>query len=297
VSRTIRHLVALIAAGALILAGAALGVLSAAQRYAAAPLDADGVYTMLLIGSDDGPPRNSSPLSARADALHVLVVSEDRKHVTIMDIPRDAWIDVPGRGTDKINSSLNAGPENVVTTIENWMGVEIDNWILSDFQGFVIAIDELGGVEISVEQRLNDPIGAHSNLYPGPQTLRGLDALSYVRDRKSRPDGDFGRARAQSDMLQALHEQIRKESPGIRRLAQLLSVVRRTTVSDISATRMLRLAYLAMELPPEAIAHIVLPGTDGRVGSAAVTFMDPEADAVIADVIADGVLDDFEPSA
>ena len=287
-SRIVRRIGVLVTVAALAVAAVGVGIVLAATRWVTAPLDDTGPYVLLVIGSDDGPPRGASPLDGRADALHLLVVTEDRQHVTFVDFPRDAWVDVPGVGRTKINAALTHGPETVVATMESNWGFEVDNYILTDFQGFVVAIDELGGLEISVEERLYDPVGSSSNLYPGVQRLRGLDALSYARDRHSRSDGDFGRAAAQSRVLKAVHEQLRNENPSLERIAQLLSILRRTTISDIPPDRMLRLAMLAMAIPPQNTVQYTLPGSLGTAGSASVVYLTDRAHEILRDLADDG---------
>lgn len=187
---------------------------TAARRWVAAPLDADDAYVLLVLGSDEGPPRRGQARTGRADGFHLLVVDASRQHVSLLSIPRDAYVTVPGRGRTKINASLVGGPERAVATAEALTGLEVDDWILTGFHGLIAAVDELGGLEIDVEQRLYDPVGASTDLQPGRQRLTGWETLAYTRDRASRPGGDLARTEAHARMLQAAHAQLHADARG-----------------------------------------------------------------------------------
>lgn len=270
----------------LLTAGGAL----AAKRWVAAPLDGDDDYVLAVIGSDAGPPRSGSALTGRADAIHIVVVPADRSTVSIVSIPRDAYVPVRGYGTTKINAGLTKGPEAMVGTLEDLTGLDIDDWMVTSFNGFKKGIDALGGLDIDVEQRLNDPRGAHSDLRAGQQVLDGTQALAYTRDRKSRSDGDFGRNRAQAKALEALHAQLRAEVKGPADLLRLAAVARRNTVSSIPPDRLVRLAALAATIPPERVARQQADGYAGWAGRASVVRLTDRAHATFADVRKDGKL-------
>lgn len=264
--------------------------LAAAARYLAAPVTDDGLITLLVIGSDAGPPRGGSPLSgARADGLHLVVVSADRQRASILDFQRDSYVPVPGKGTTKINACLNAGPDNCVATLEALVGIDIDHWFLTDFRGLAAGIDAIGGLHLDVEQRLSDPFSG-TDLHPGPQLLNGGQALAYSRDRKSRAGGDKGRAAAHSRMLMSLHAQLTAEQPTVTRIAELVGNLRATTVSSAGTDETLRLAYLAMSIPPGNVRAEVADAVGGRAGSASVVFLTDGAHAQFADLRDDGVL-------
>ena len=182
----------LVLAQVLVLAGASV---AAVARWVALPLADDGYYALLVMGSDQGPPRSGSVLDGRADAIHLVVVDEAREHVSIISFPRDSYVPVRGMGTTKINAMLTRGADNAVGTIEDLTGIHIDDWIVTGFDAVIIGVDEFGGVEVDVEQRLHDS-ASNSDLQPGVQRLSGWKTLAYSRDRHSRPDGDIGRSRA-----------------------------------------------------------------------------------------------------
>lgn len=262
---------------------------AAAVGFLAAPVGGDHIIALLALGSDGGPHRAGSPLSARADAIHLVVIAPDRRHVSILDVPRDTYASVPGRGGTKINACLNGGPEPCAQAVAGLTGIPVDAWFLTDFRGLESAIDLYGGLRIDVEQRLRDPFSG-TDLQPGPQLLTGGAVLAYTRDRHSRASGDVGRAAAHSRVLMALHRQIVGEQPSVTRAAELVELLRRTTVSNARPDLELRLAYLALTIPPENVRSAVLEGLPSGAGGASVVVLGDAAHATIADVRVDGVL-------
>lgn len=264
---------------------------TAARRYVAAPLDDHDAYVLLVLGSDEGPPRAGTALRGRADGFHLLVVDADRSAVSILSFPRDSWVEVPGVGRAKINTALTRGPETAAATAEAVTGLDVDDWIVTGFHGLIAAVDELGGLTIDVEQRLHDPVGASSDLQPGVQHLDGWQTLTYTRDRKSRPDGDIGRSESHARVLQAAHAQLTADGASAADVARLVSIVRRHTATSISTPRLFQLTALALTLPPEAITRRVVPGEVGRAGAASVIRLTAGAEALFADLRDDGLLE------
>ncbi len=278
-ARTVRRLVALVIASALGLALIATAASAAVTAVLAAPIAGHGTITLLALGSDAGPHRAGTPLHARADAIHLIVISPGPREVSILDIPRDTAAVVPGRGRTKINACLNGGPDRCAQVVGALTGTHIDAWFLTDFRGLQSAIDLYGGLRIDVEQRLRDPF-AGTDLQPGPQLLGGGAVLAYSRDRHSRPDGDVGRSVAQSRVLMALHRQILAERPSVTRVAELVELLRRTTVSNASPDLQLRLAYLALTIPPENVRSSVL---HARAAGGSITLLGDAGHAPVAD--------------
>jgi anionic cell wall polymer biosynthesis LytR-Cps2A-Psr (LCP) family protein len=126
---------------------------------------------------------------------------------------------------------------------------------------------------------------------PGQQRLLGVDALVYGRDRKTRSDGDFGRNRAQAELLAAMHAEAVEQDPSPVELARLLVDLRRFTVSSIPPARMAVLAALALDIDPADVERRQTPGVNANRGGAAVVMLTAEAEALIADLRDDGTFD------
>lgn len=242
------------------------------------PLDGD-VVGLLLLGSDMGPAREGDPLNGRADAFQVVFARTDGSGATIVSVPRDSWVRVPGRGEDRINTCLLHGAERCVETVESLWGVDIDGWVVTGFWGFRDAINGLGGIVMDVPGYLD---GGGPVLQAGDgQRLDGSQSLTWVRDRKNRPMGDLDRTVAQADFLVAAHTQLRGAIRSPRRLGELATTIRRSTLTDLSGAEMVRLGVLAARTDPADVRPVELPARLGMAGSQSVVFLTDRADDLI----------------
>ncbi len=172
-----------------------------------------GPLTVLLAGVDvrAGLTRHQqlalhvgNSVSFNSDTLMLIHVSGDRSHVTVISIPRDSWVDIPGHGMNKINAAYGlGGPSLVVKTVEQNTGLTINDFIQVNFLGFVRVIDALGGVNICLPFAVND---AYSGLHltAGPHHVGGITALEYARDRHSFATSDLARIQDQQRLLASM---------------------------------------------------------------------------------------------
>jgi LCP family protein required for cell wall assembly len=128
---------------------------------------------------------------------------------TLVSIPRDSIVDIPGHGRHKINSAYGrgggadgGGPELLVETMEGATGLRIDHYIEIGFLGIVSVVDAVGGVEMCVPEAIEDPKAA-LDIEAGCQTLDEATALGYVRTRAT-ASSDFGRVERQRAFISAL---------------------------------------------------------------------------------------------
>ncbi|MBU0686744.1 MAG: LCP family protein [Candidatus Margulisbacteria bacterium] len=149
--------------------------------------------------------------SHRSDTIMVVHLDPYTQKTSIVAIPRDTIAVIPGKGLDKINHAyVFGGPELSRQTVQNFLGVSIPYYVTVDIHGLARIIDELGGVEITVEKRMyyvDYAGGLYINLWPGKQVLLGKDAVAYCRFRHDH-EGDFGRIRRQQQFLQAIAVQL-----------------------------------------------------------------------------------------
>lgn len=159
---------------------------------------------ILIMGSDSrisaGDPNDWEYGAQRTDALMLMQISADRQHISVMSIPRDSWVDIPGHGKAKINAAFSyGGAPLTIQTVEQLTGVRIDHIALVDFTTFQKLTDIVGGVTL--------------NTSAGEQHLTGDEALAFVRERYSLPRGDFDRVRRQQLWMKAvLSELLTKET-------------------------------------------------------------------------------------
>lgn len=140
---------------------------------------------------------------ARADTIMLLHLP-DSGQPTLLSIPRDSYVEIPGRGWNKINAAYSAGgPQLLVSTVEQSTGLRVDGYLEVGFGGFVEVVETVGGVEMCLDEPVQDDL-TRLDLPAGCQELVGADALNYVRMRYSDPRGDLGRVERQREFLAAL---------------------------------------------------------------------------------------------
>jgi LCP family protein required for cell wall assembly len=191
--------------------------------------DAGGARTFLILGSDkrqgvdrDSPPRSDTILMIRADP--------DQDAISVLSIPRDLKVEIPGHGEGKINGAYEYGgrkngPRLVTRTVKKLFrdatgeNFPITNVMVMDYGAFRRATDYIGGVYVDIDRDyFNDNSSGQNyatiDIDPGYQLLRGRDALDYVRYRHE--DNDFVRAARQQDFLRQA-----QNAAGVRQLLEL----------------------------------------------------------------------------
>ena len=139
----------------------------------------------------------------RTDTMMMLHIPEGGDKPTLVSLPRDSWVPIPGHGYNKLNAAFSiGGPQLLVKTIEKVTDVRMDHYMEINFAGFVDVVDAVGGVDICVKSHIKDP-KAGINLKKGCQTLEGKDALGYVRTRHF-ANGDLDRVKHQRQFVSAL---------------------------------------------------------------------------------------------
>lgn len=180
------------------------------------------------------------------DTLMIVHISEDRDRASVVSLPRDSYAETPAH-TDlttgekhhghpiKINSAYaEGGPQLTVRTVERMTHVKIDHYLEVDFTSFMKTVDVLGGVEICTDSRLKDSYTG-LDLAPGSHTLRGGEALQYVRSRHADASSDLGRMRRQQRFLAGLVD--RATSSGILLNPLKFRDVTRAVLGSVRADR------------------------------------------------------------
>ncbi|MFC7591145.1 LCP family protein [Nonomuraea antimicrobica] len=189
--------------------------------YEGRPADTPGT-NWLLVGSDSRKGLTAAQrkklatgqaAGQRTDSMMLLHIPEGSDKPTLVSLPRDSAVTIPGKGRDKLNSAYAlGGPKLLVRTVESVTGVYVDHYMEIGFAGFVDIVDAVGGVEINVRQAVDDP-KAGLKLKKGTQVLSGSQALGYVRTRKGGALPDFERTKRQRQFLSAVVK--KAASPGV----------------------------------------------------------------------------------
>jgi LCP family protein required for cell wall assembly len=122
---------------------------------------------------------------------------------TMVSIPRDSYVPIPGYGRDKVNAAFAMGGAPLLAeTVEQATGLRIDHYAEVGFSGFAVLVDAVGGVTVCPTEPIDDPL-AGIKLPAGCQKLGGGDALGYVRSRAT-PRADLDRMVDQRQFMSAL---------------------------------------------------------------------------------------------
>ncbi|GAA1000839.1 LCP family protein [Nocardiopsis tropica] len=208
----------------------------------------DGATDILLVGTDSRTDAKGNPLTQQelarlnagvddgtlnTDTIILIRIPNNGKSATAISIPRDAYVAIPDQGKGKINSAF-AGAANVTRdkliaegkpekeavqagneegrkalqeTVANLTGVSVDNYAEIGLVGFSRLTDAVGGVEVCLKRPVNDSFSG-ARFRAGKQTLKGPQALSFVRQRHGLPRGDLDRITRQQVFMASLANKI-----------------------------------------------------------------------------------------
>jgi polyisoprenyl-teichoic acid--peptidoglycan teichoic acid transferase len=205
--------------------------------------------------------------------------------VSMLSIPRDLWVEYAGGGEGRINAAYTVGEQRfpngggaavAKATVGNLVGVDVDHFVLINFQGFETLIDQLGGISVDVPQALYDPAYPTDDyrtievrFRKGPQLLDGERALIYARTRHA--DSDFGRNQRQQLVLMAIFDRIRERGllQQLTSLDDYTGALRGYVQTDLSRTRMLEIAGFARDIGADDVLRYAIDS------SAVVDLRDP----------------------
>ncbi|MDR3591709.1 MAG: LCP family protein [Negativicutes bacterium] len=205
----------------------------------------------------------------RSNVTCVVTIDTGTKDVSMLWVPRDSRVKIPGHGWNKIGHAYAyEGPVLSKKTVEELLGIPIDYYLTVNMAGFSKVIDAVGGVDLYVEKRMYyyDPYDegevADNNglidLRPGQQHMDGNTALQYVRFRHDEM-GDIGRIERQKKFSKALLAQV--ASPGvITRLPAILSEVNAAVKTDLPLNQMLSLGKIINDAYKRGLDTQTVPG-------------------------------------
>lgn len=219
------------------------------------------------------------PGAQRTDALMLLHIDGDRRGATVVSLPRDSWVPVPGYGMAKINAAFSyAGPSLAVRTVEQLTNVRIDHLAVIDWEGFRQLTDAVGGVTVTVPSTVFDSARGVT-WTAGQHTLTGQQALDYVGQRYGLPNGDLDRVRRQQNFLRALMEDHLR--PALRSDPRLVYAFLDIATRNLSVDEewevgdMADLAFSLRHLRTDDVNFLTVPVLGlGREGDQSVVYLD-----------------------
>jgi polyisoprenyl-teichoic acid--peptidoglycan teichoic acid transferase len=227
--------------------------------------DPGGPVNILLLGTDA---RLGEDIS-RTDAIILVRLDPRANRVSMLSLPRDLWVKIPGHGQARINAAYTIGesklgqgygPALVKETVSTLVGLPIHHFVLINFEGFKALIDKIGGISIDVPKAIDDPayptedystIEVHFSA--GRQFMDGERALIYARTRHA--DSDFGRIQRQQQVLMAIFDRVRTQGllSQLTGLDDYTGTLRDYIRTDLSRNDMLALAGAGAQLHPDGI--------------------------------------------
>lgn len=252
-------------------------------------LSGDRTVFLLLVGSDARP--GADMLHSLADSIHLVALDPGRARATIVGIPRDSWVEIPGHDMNKVNAALvEGGPPLLVETVENLLHVRIAYVAVTSFWGLPAIVDQVGGLTINVPCATNDSY-TRSSFDPGRQPMGGAHVLDFARDRHSYTASDLARSENGGRVLiGALTEFRRQLSDDPGALLIWLAAGLGNVETDVSIPELALLAYTAAQIRPQNVQNVVLPGTPGIEFSRDVIHLSADALSLARDLVRKGVV-------
>ena len=251
----------------LFILAASAGALFAASGYFDSPkspqsegmLSAKDKANIMIMGVD-----SREDDVGRSDTLMVATIDPKKDQASILSIPRDTRVKIKNHGFDKINHAYAfGGHELTKDTVENFLGVTLDHYIIIDTHAFQRIIDTIGGIDIDVEKRMyyedpwDDDGGLVINLQPGMQHMDGKTAITYVRYRDE--EGDLGRIQRQQKFMKALFDKIASPSI-IMKIPSIIKEISNSIKTDMSIRQMIEFAGTIKESQKNSLKTDMVPG-------------------------------------
>lgn len=252
---------------------------------------------ILFLGTDD-----KGKFASRTDTIILAALDLNKGEAGLISIPRDTRVYIPERDTwDRINAvHAYGGPEMTMKIVADFLDVNVDYYIETDFAGFSRIIDTLGGIEIDVEKDMSYTDTAQDlyiDIKAGKQILDGKEALDYVRYRDYlgdialvNPQYDIygGRVERQRKFVMALIDEVLQPSI-ILKLPKLISQLWGAVNTDLPWTLALKLAFAAERFTTGNIVTSVIPGTSDKLYGAWYWIPDVEGTKQVVDQIIHGI--------
>ena len=233
--------------------------------------------TILLMGLDyrDWVDQRGYP---RTDSMMLISIDPITRQASMLSIPRDLWVEIPGFAHNRINTAYpsgeinrlpGGGPELAMRTVESVVGVPIQYYAVIEFSAFERMIDEIGGIDVLVHERMKiSPIGRPSIwLEAEPNHLDGAQALAYARIRKIAGD-DFGRAERQQQVAMAVIDRVvgfDMVPTLLLRAPALWGELQSGVRSNLTLDQMISFGWMAVQIP-KADIHRGVIGPPNMVG-------------------------------
>lgn len=241
---------------------------------------------MLFLGNDRRPGQGW----ARSDTIMLARLDPNDGSVSMISIPRDTRVAIPGHGTQRIaHATALGGPALAIKTVKQLTGLPVNHYAQVDFRGFASIVDAVGGVKMTVDKATTSPEGVY--VPAGKQVLNGSRALAFVRNRKGYARGDFQRMKNQQAFLFALARQASKPK-NFTRLPKIIDSTSKNLQTDMSIGELMSLAGQYRGIEKKDMRAKSAPVSGRMIGGASYQILkEAEFKAMLADLEDGG----FEP--
>lgn len=236
----------------------------------------DGITNILLVGTDGEYVEKGN----RSDSVMLVTIDSKNKDIKISSIARDTYVDIPGYSTEKLTHAYAyEGIDLLKEVFKENFDLDIDKYIAVNFVSFMDIMDELGGVEVNVEEKdikeINKYIDACYGYYKnkdekekeyikeaGVQRLNGYQALAFSRIRYT--DSAFARDNRHREVAQSVYKEFAQK--GVDTYKRCADIVLNNTKTNISPMEMMNLAYTVLKINDKDIEQFQFPLAEHRKG-------------------------------
>lgn len=226
----------------------------------------EGVINILLLGIDKDVEEIEN--ECRADTIILVAANAKTHQVSLISIPRDTRVKIEGLGLTKINHAnvlgskkggTSGGSLETAKAVSNLLGVSINYYVKIDFEGFVKAVNAVGGVDINLPYAIDD-YSSHCKLPAGKQHIYGEDALKLIRTRWTVSHGDFDRQSFQYMIVSSIAKDVLSPS-NIDKLPELVNIVDDYLLdTNLSVPKVLALGLAFKGITSSDFSYYQIPG-------------------------------------
>ncbi len=201
------------------------------------------------------------------DSMMVVSYNPTTDTVSLLSVPRDLWVDIPGEGYQRINTAYeDGGVARAELAVEQWVGVPVEYFAIVNYTSFTDLVNAVGCVEINVPEAIHDPSYPAPNekgyidltIPAGEQCMNGTTALEYIRERHDLPLGDLSREADQQQMLLALKSAL-LQPKNLLKLPTVMHDVFGLVQTNYPYADAVNIAEKVLNMPSSSVRHAV-PG-------------------------------------
>ena len=236
----------------------------------------EGITNILLVGTDGEYVEKGN----RSDGMMLVTIDSKNKDIRISSIARDTYVDIPGYSTEKLTHAYAyEGIDLLKEVFKVNFDLDIDKYIAVNFSSFMDIMDELGGVEVNVEEKdikeINKYIDACYGYYKnkdekdkeyitksGVQRLNGYQALAFSRIRYT--DSAFARDNRHREVAESVYKEFAQK--GVETYKKCAEIILNNTKTNISPIEMMNLAYTVLKINDKDIDQFQFPLEEYRNG-------------------------------